>query len=110
MPILKSLSFTALPKAGNNPVQTRRTKFITKLEEQKLLLVAFDNEHPLVAPDRLQFRSNFSLRADYARNCGRLRTDLLANMRSLRANYARTYTTSDRYTRKCLLSFRPCAW
>src|SRR4051812_33766481 len=38
MPILKSLSFTALPKAGNNPVQTRRTNFITKLEEQKLLL------------------------------------------------------------------------
>ncbi|QOZ42204.1 hypothetical protein XH89_01010 [Bradyrhizobium sp. CCBAU 53340] len=38
MPILKSLSFTALPKAGNDPVQLRRTKFITKLEEQKLLL------------------------------------------------------------------------
>lgn len=38
MPILKSLSFTALPKAGTNPVQLRRTKFITKLEEQKLLL------------------------------------------------------------------------
>ncbi|KJC44511.1 DUF6641 family protein [Bradyrhizobium sp. LTSP857] len=38
MPILKSLSFTALPKAGNDPVQMRRTKFITKLEEQKLLL------------------------------------------------------------------------
>lgn len=38
MPILKSLSFTALPKAGNDPVQARRTKFITKLEEQKLLL------------------------------------------------------------------------
>ncbi|MHC2531776.1 DUF6641 family protein [Bradyrhizobium diazoefficiens] len=38
MPILKSLSFTALPKAGNDPVQMRRAKFITKLEEQKLLL------------------------------------------------------------------------
>lgn len=38
MPILKSLSFTALPKAANDPVQMRRTKFITKLEEQKLLL------------------------------------------------------------------------
>ncbi|MCP3462135.1 hypothetical protein [Bradyrhizobium sp. CCGUVB23] len=38
MPILKSLSFTALPKAGNDPVQMRRIKFIAKLEEQKLLL------------------------------------------------------------------------
>jgi hypothetical protein len=38
MPILKSLSFIARPKPGNDPVQTRWTKFITKLEEQKLLL------------------------------------------------------------------------
>lgn len=38
MPVLKSLSFTALPKNGNDPVQFRRTKFIAKLEEQKLLL------------------------------------------------------------------------
>ena len=38
MPVLKSLSFTALPKTANDPVQQRRTKFITKLEEQKLLL------------------------------------------------------------------------
>jgi hypothetical protein len=38
MPVLKSLSFTALPKTGNNPVQTRRAKFVSKLEEQKLLL------------------------------------------------------------------------
>lgn len=38
MPILKSFSFTALPKAGNDPVQMRRAKFIAKLEEQKLLL------------------------------------------------------------------------
>ncbi|MGB6316830.1 MAG: hypothetical protein WBG13_30380 [Pseudolabrys sp.] len=30
MPILKSLSFIALPKPGNDPVQTRWTKFITK--------------------------------------------------------------------------------
>ena len=37
-PVLKSLSFTALPKTTNDPVQQRRTKFITKLEEQKLLL------------------------------------------------------------------------
>jgi hypothetical protein len=38
MPVLKSLSFTALPKSGNDPVQTRRAKFVSKLEEQKLLL------------------------------------------------------------------------
>src|SRR5450755_1083181 len=38
MPVLKSLSFTALPKAGNDPVQQRRAKFVAKLEEQKLLL------------------------------------------------------------------------
>ncbi|SHI13913.1 DUF6641 family protein [Bradyrhizobium erythrophlei] len=38
MPVLKSLSFTALPKAANDPVQLRRVKFIAKLEEQKLLL------------------------------------------------------------------------
>jgi hypothetical protein len=37
MPVLKSLSFTAIPKTGNDPVQARR-KFVTKLEEQKLLL------------------------------------------------------------------------
>jgi hypothetical protein len=38
MPVLKSLSFTTLPKTGNDPVQTRRAKFVAKLEEQKLLL------------------------------------------------------------------------
>ena len=38
MPVLKSLSFTARPKTGNDPVQTRRAKFVAKLEEQKLLL------------------------------------------------------------------------
>src|SRR4051794_8267823 len=38
MPVLKSLSFTALPKSTNDPVQQRRTKFVAKLEEQKLLL------------------------------------------------------------------------
>jgi uncharacterized protein DUF6641 len=38
MPVLKSLSFTALPKAGNDPIQMRRAKFVAKLEEQKLLL------------------------------------------------------------------------
>jgi len=38
MPVLTSVSFTALPKAGNNPIQMRRAKFVAKLEEQKLLL------------------------------------------------------------------------
>ncbi len=38
MPVLKSLSFTALPKTGNDPVQQRRAKFVAKLEEQKLRL------------------------------------------------------------------------
>lgn len=38
MPVLKSLSFTAMPKAANDPVHMRRAKFIEKLEEQKLLL------------------------------------------------------------------------
>src|ERR1700730_5835230 len=38
MPVLKSLSFTALPKAANEPAQLRRVKFVAKLEEQKLLL------------------------------------------------------------------------
>src|ERR1700759_22363 len=38
MPVLKSLSFTALPKAANDPVQLRRVKFVAKLEEQKQLL------------------------------------------------------------------------
>ena len=38
MPVLKSLSFTAMPKSANDPVYIRRVKFIEKLEEQKLLL------------------------------------------------------------------------
>ena len=38
MPVLKSLSFTAIPKTGNDPVQACRAKFVTKLEEQKPLL------------------------------------------------------------------------
>jgi hypothetical protein len=38
MPVLKSLSFTAIPKTANAPVQTLRAKFVSKLEEQKLLL------------------------------------------------------------------------
>ncbi len=38
MPVLKSLSFVALPRSGNDPIQMRRAKFVAKLEEQKLLL------------------------------------------------------------------------
>jgi hypothetical protein len=38
MPVLKSLSFTAMPRAVSDPVHIRRAKFIDKLEEQKLLL------------------------------------------------------------------------
>jgi hypothetical protein len=38
MPVLKSLSFTAMPKTISDPVHNRRAKFIEKLEEQKLLL------------------------------------------------------------------------
>jgi hypothetical protein len=37
MPVLKSLSFTVLPKAGYDPVQTRRDNFVAKLEEEKQL-------------------------------------------------------------------------
>lgn len=37
MPVLRSLSFTAIPKSSSDPVLIRRAKFITKLEEQKLL-------------------------------------------------------------------------
>lgn len=38
MPVLKSLSFTAVPKTAGDPTGMRRAKFIEKLEEQKLLL------------------------------------------------------------------------
>ena len=38
MPVLKSLSFTALPKASSDPVHIRRVKLIGRLEEQKALL------------------------------------------------------------------------
>jgi hypothetical protein len=51
MPVLKSLSFTALPKTGSDPVHQRRIKFITKLEEQKLLL-----KDPLRRPVLVQLR------------------------------------------------------
>lgn len=38
MPVLKSFSFTAVPKTSGDPVNMRRAKFIEKLEEQKLLV------------------------------------------------------------------------
>lgn len=38
MPVLKSLSFTAVPKTAGDPTGMRRAKFIDKLEEQNLLL------------------------------------------------------------------------
>ena len=38
MPVVKSLSFTAMPKSASDPIHIRRAKFIDKLEEQKLLL------------------------------------------------------------------------
>ena len=38
MSILKSLTFTTVPKIGANPTLDRRAKVIERLEEQKLLL------------------------------------------------------------------------
>ena len=38
MNILKSLTFTTVPKIGANPVLDRRAKVVERLEEQKLLL------------------------------------------------------------------------
>lgn len=38
MPVLKSLSFTTLPKPATDPVYIRRAKLIARLEEQKALL------------------------------------------------------------------------
>src|SRR5262245_31889109 len=39
MPILKSLTFTAVPTRGHDPVANRRAKLIERLEEQKALNV-----------------------------------------------------------------------
>jgi tRNA-binding EMAP/Myf-like protein len=50
MPVLKSLSFTALPKATNDPVQQRRVKFVAKLEEQKLRTVVSSNWRCMIIP------------------------------------------------------------
>ena len=38
MPILKSLTFTAVPARSSDPVAGRRAKLIGRLEEQKVLL------------------------------------------------------------------------
>ena len=38
MPILKNLTFTAVPARGHDPVAARRTKLVDRLEEQKKLL------------------------------------------------------------------------
>jgi plasmid stabilization system protein ParE len=38
MPILKSLTFTAVPTRGNDPVANRRAKLVERLEEQKALI------------------------------------------------------------------------
>lgn len=37
MPILKSLTFTAMPKTSANPTVSRRAKLIARLEEQRSL-------------------------------------------------------------------------
>ena len=38
MPILKNLTFTAVPARAQDPVTARRTKLVERLEEQKALL------------------------------------------------------------------------
>ena len=38
MPVLKSLTFTAVPTRGYDPVSVRRAKLVSRLEEQRLLL------------------------------------------------------------------------
>jgi hypothetical protein len=38
MPVLKSLAFPALPKNVSDPIQIRRDKLVSRLEEQKGLL------------------------------------------------------------------------
>lgn len=38
MPVLKSLTFTAVPARGYDPVSVRRAKLVSRLEEQRLLL------------------------------------------------------------------------
>ena len=38
MAVLKSLTFTAVPARGYDPVSVRRAKLVSRLEEQRLLL------------------------------------------------------------------------
>jgi len=38
MPVLKSLTFTAVPARSHDPVANRRAKLVARLEEQRLLL------------------------------------------------------------------------
>ena len=38
MPILKNLTFTAVPARSHDPVANRRAKLVARLEEQRLLL------------------------------------------------------------------------
>jgi hypothetical protein len=64
MPLLKSLAFAALPKTVNDPIQTRRAKLVSRLEEQLTLLqdpnhtrtrqrwVVADGEKRLVSQDQ----------------------------------------------------------
>jgi hypothetical protein len=64
MPMLKSLSFAAIPKIINDPVLTRRANLVSRLEEQLILLqnpahtrtrqrrVVVDGEKRLVSQDQ----------------------------------------------------------
>jgi hypothetical protein len=64
MPLLKSLAFAAIPKTVNDPVQARRAKLVSRLEEQVTLLqnpnhtrtrqrwVVADGEKHLVSQDQ----------------------------------------------------------
>ena len=64
MPLLKSLAFAAIPKVVNDPVLTRRTQLVVRLEEQLTLLqnpdhtrtrqrwVVVDGEKRLVSKDQ----------------------------------------------------------
>jgi hypothetical protein len=76
MPLLKSLAFAAIPKNVNDPVQTRRAKLVSRLEEQLTLLqnpshtrtrqrwVVADGEKRLVSQDHRQPLYRSSLRDD----------------------------------------------
>jgi len=53
IPVLRSLSFTTLPKTGDDPVQQRRAKFVARLEEHSLLLWKRGNH--AIAPQLVDF-------------------------------------------------------